>query len=280
MLRTQLGALSWHAQQVAPHLSAGVSLLLSEVTRATTDTIIRANRLLYNTKARGVHKMKIHAFGETEPLAIYAWVDAGSQNRWDGSSTQGILVGIGPEALFQGSMGKISFLTWHSNKIDRACRSPGAAEAQAAVNGEDALYYCRYQLAELLYGDVCVHDPDATVRKIPGGVITDSRNVYDKLSTEVMAFKGAEKRTLIELLSVKESQDRLGTQIRWVHSEAQLSNALTKAGPCQEMELFYRMGHQWKIVEDPDMRSARKRKSEGLEPLTSVGSANERDIKS
>ena len=277
LLRTQLGALSWHAQQVAPHISAEVSLLLSEVTRATTETVIRANRLLYNTKARGVHKMKIHAFGEDEPLAVFAWVDAGSQNRWDGGSTQGILVGIGPEALFQGSMGKISFLTWHSNKIDRSCRSPGAAEAQAAVNGEDALYYCRYQLAELLYGDINVRDPDEAVRKIPGGVITDSRNVYDKLNTEVMTFKGAEKRTQIELLSVKESQERLGTHIRWVHSEAQLSNALTKAGPCQEMELFYRMGHQWKIVEDPDMKSARKRKSEGLEPLTSPGSVN-RDV--
>ena len=273
LLRTQLGALSWHAQQVAPHISAEVSLLLSEITEATTDTIIRANRLLYNTKARGVHKMKIHAFGENEPLALYAWVDAGSQNRRDGSSTQGILVGLGPESLLQGSLGKISVISWHSNKIDRACRSPGAAEAQAAVNGEDILYYCRYQWSELLYGNINVHDPDAAVHRVTGGVITDSRNVYDKLVTEVMAFKGAERRTLVELLSLKESQERLQTHIRWVHSEAQLANALTKAGPCQELELFYRMGHQWRIVEDPEMRSAKKRKSEGIEPLTSVGSA-------
>ena len=33
--------------------------------------------------------------------------------------------------------------------------------------------------------------------------------------------------------------------------------------------IIVRMGHTWRIVEDPQMRSARRRKQEGLEPLTS-----------
>ena len=52
-----------------------------------------------------------------------------------------------------------------------------------------------------------------------------------------------------------------------MHSEAQLANGLTKAGGGKEIELYYQMGHAWKIVEDPQMRSARKRKTEGLQPL-------------
>ena len=268
-LRALLGALSWHAQQVAPHVSAEVSLLLSEVTESTVNTVIKANQLAYRTKTQKDHKMLIHSFGTEEPLGLYAWVDAGSQNRRDGGSTQGIFIGLGPQGMIQGDIGKVSPISWHSTKIDRACRSPGAAETQAAVNGEDALYFARFQWSEILYGITDVRRPHDVVAKVPGCVVTDSRNVYDKLETEVLSIKGAEKRSNIELLSLKESQASTSLQIRWVHSEAQLANALTKAGPCRELELFYRMGHSWRIVEDPQMRSARKRKQEGLQPLIS-----------
>jgi len=83
----------------------------------------------------------------------------------------------------------------------------------------------------------------------------------------VLSIKGAEKRTNIEMISLKESQQSTGIEIRWVHSEAQLANALTKVGNAKELELFYRMQHRWRIVEDPQMRSARRRRTEGLEPL-------------
>ena len=37
-----------------------------------------------------------------------------------------------------------------------------------------------------------------------------------------------------------------------------------------ELELFYRMNHAWRIVEDPSMKSARRRRAEGLPPLGDV----------
>ena len=256
-LRALLGALSWHAQQVAPHAAAEVSLLLSEVNQSTVQTITKANQLLWNT----------HAFAEEEPLALYAWVDAATANRPDGSSTQGILVGVGPESLMQGNLGNISPVAWHSSKIDRACRSPGSAETQAAVNGEDALFFARFQWSEMLYGIGNLRAHEEVARRIPGCLVTDSRNVYDKLATEVVVIKGKEKRSNIELLSIKQSQYATGLHVRWAHSEAQLANALTKVGNARELELFYRMSHQWKIVEDDFMRSARKRREQGMSPL-------------
>ena len=91
--------------------------------------------------------------------------------------------------------------------------------------------------------------------------------MYDKLNTEVLVIKGAEKRANIELLSVKASQQNTELQIRWVHSEAQLANGLTKAGTSREFELYYKMRGRWRIVEDPQMMSARRRKQQGLDPL-------------
>ena len=213
--------------------------------------------------------MVIHKFGAQEELGMFAWVDAASQNRCDGGSTQGLFLGVGPLSLLKGDMCKITAIGWHSNRIDGACRSPGAAETQAAVNGEDALFYARFQWGELLYGSPNIRNPEEMVARTTGCLITDSRNVYDKLHTEVLSIKGAEKRTHVELLSLKESQQSVGLVVRWVHSEAQIANALTKSGPCRELELFYQMNHQWRIIDDPFMRSARKRKTEGLNPLGS-----------
>ncbi|CAE7039082.1 RE1 [Symbiodinium sp. KB8] len=203
----------------------------------------------------------------SEALGMYAWVDAASQNRVDGGSSQGILVGLGPLSMLRGEVGSVSIIAWHANKIDRKCRSPGAAETQAAVNGENVLYFARYHWDELIHGSPNPRDPDASVRRIPGTLITDSRNVYDKLQTEVLTIKGAEKKSNIELVSVKESQYRTSLQIRWVHSEAQLANSLTKWNGGHELELFYKMRSSWRIVEDPEMKSARRRKAEGLSPL-------------
>ncbi|CAE7627786.1 unnamed protein product [Symbiodinium sp. CCMP2456] len=242
-----------------------VSLLLSDVPESTVETIVKANQLAYHAKTRKDHRMLIHAFAEDEPLAMFGWVDAANQNRRDGGSTQGIFIGLGPASMLSGELGRVTPISWHSNRIDRACRSPGAAEAQAAVNGEDALYFARFQWSELVYGDVNVRRPNEVVTKVTGCLVTDSRNVYDKLITEVLVIKGKEKKTNIELLSLKEAQRNHGVIVRWVHSEAQLANALTKHNS-QEMELYYRMQHTWRIVEDEQMMSARRRKTAGLEP--------------
>ncbi|CAE7261879.1 RE1 [Symbiodinium sp. CCMP2592] len=272
-LRALLGSLSWCAQQTAPHLSAEVSLLLSEVATSRVSTILRTNTLLSYTKARRKHKMLIHKFHPQEQVMLFAWVDAASQNRCNGGSTQGIFVGLGTKAILAGELGGITPISWHSTKVDRACRSPGAAETLAATNGEDALYFARYQLSEILFGNDNVRQPDHTVRRVEGCVITDSRNVYDKFQNEVIVIKGAEKRSDIEMLGLKESQQQTGLQLRWVHSEAQLANSLTKAGGGRELELYYRMQHSWKIVEDPLMQSARKRRTQGLEPFDTTCSA-------
>ena len=86
----------------------------------------------------------------------------------------------------------------------------------------------------------------------------------------MLSIKGAERKSNIELLSVKEAQQRTQLHVRWVHSEAQLANSLTKMNGGHELETFYRMNHAWRIVEDPNMKSARRRRAEGLPPLGDV----------
>ena len=271
-LRATLGALSWSAQQIAPHLSAEVGLLLSEVTTSTVETLLKANRLVHFSKARKDHKMVIHAIPETIPVGFYTWADAAGQNRRDGSSTQGVFVGLGPTSLSQGEVAKVIPVAWHSNKIERPCRSPGAAESHAAISGEDYMYHARFQWGEMHSTEVDIFDSDSIVRETPGCLISDSRNVYDKLQTSELTIRGAERKTDLNLLCLKHAQRVTNLELRWVHSEAQLGNSLTKGGT-KELDLYYGLSFRWRLVADDEMRSARKRRQQGMGALQPQQSA-------
>ena len=98
-----MGGISWHAQQVAPHFSADVGLLLSEVNRSQVDTLFRANQLLDQVKSMREHRMHIHTM-DIHDIGIYAWCDAASQNRVDGGSTQGIIIAAAPQFFVSRSL--------------------------------------------------------------------------------------------------------------------------------------------------------------------------------
>ena len=236
-LRATLGALSWMAQQTAPHVSAEVGLLLSEVCRSTVETIVKTNQLVHFAKAHKDHRLVIHAIPAHIPVGMFTWCDAAGQNRQDGSSTQGLFVCLGPLSLLDGQVDKVIPIAWHSNKIDKQCRSPGAAEGRAAVAGEDHMYHARFQWGEMMNAQVNIFDVDSIVRSVPGCLISDSRNVYDKLQTTELTIRGAEKKIDLELLCLKHSQRETKVNLRWVHSEAQLGNSLTK-GKTKELQML------------------------------------------
>ena len=264
-LRTLLGGVSWFGQQVAPQFMAEVGLLLSEVSKSTIETLHRANKLMHQVKEARGHKLLIPKI-PLENFGLFAWCDAAGQNRIDGSSTQGFLIGASSMELLNGGFESISPLVWNSSKIQRVCRSPGASEAAASVNAEDALFFCRFQFAEMLGRPIQIRQVNNAVNSITGCVITDSRNVFDKTATEVICTRGSERRVDLELMSLKYAQLRNSVIIRWVHSEAQLANSLTK-NEQRQLQLWYSMKQRWRIVEDESMTSARKRKELGKDPL-------------
>ena len=103
--------------------------------------------------------------------------------------------------------------------------------------------------------------------KVPSVLITDSANVYDRMRSEVYVPKGPEYRTSLELIGLKEASVKTDMPIRWVHSDAQLANSLTKDTEMQQLQRYYHLGQAWKIVDDILMRSARNRKKLGLDAL-------------
>ena len=62
------------------------------------------------------------------------------------------------------------------------------------------MYSLRFQRAEFLGHHGNEWSPDETVNKVPGALVSDSRNLYDRLSSTVLTLGEAEKRSDIETL--------------------------------------------------------------------------------
>ncbi|CAE7857438.1 unnamed protein product [Symbiodinium sp. KB8] len=142
-----------HVSKVAPQWCAPVSLLMSKIHTGVVNDILETNKLLRKAKLGQHQKMRIHGQGHELPL-LAAWVDAADGHRPDGGSTKGIVIGWAPRRLLDGALVRISPLFWQSAKIQRTCRSSGAAETHAAVDADDELYAVRFQVFEFQGGQV------------------------------------------------------------------------------------------------------------------------------
>ena len=270
-LRAALGGLSWFTGQTGFPFSADVGILWSSIANSQVETILRTNKLIRDIKANP-GELRVHAFPNSPELALVGWADAAWANRPDGkSSTEGIVIGFSSPELREGKIAPVSLAHWRSGKIDRTCRSPACAETKGVVNGEDDLYHLRFIWSEMLIPSkrlLGLH-PDSVVAQTSGTIVTDSKNLWDKLSKEILVIKGAEKRSDLEAIALKESQINSRLQLRWVHSDAMLANSLTKPTEKWQIQLFLKMKQHWRIVHDSSMTSARRRKAEGIDPMHS-----------
>ena len=270
-LRAVLGSLSWFTGQTGFPYSSDVGILLSNITNSTVETIVKTNKLVRDVKANP-GQLQVHAFAGASRLEAVCWADAAWANRPDQkSSTEGIVIGFSNPELIAGKMAPVSLMHWRSGRIDRTCRSPACAETKGVANGEDDLYHIRYLWTEMLHPQESLEGlhPDSVVIKTPGTLVTDSKNLWDKLSKDTLVIKGAEKRSDLEAIALKESQMNTQLQLRWVHSDAMLANSWTKPSEKWQVQLFIRLKQHWRIIHDSSMTSARRRKAEGIDPMSS-----------
>ena len=106
------------------------------------------------------------------------------------------------------------------------------------------LYLLRYQWSEICGYDPNVRGPDACVAQTCGALITDSRNVYDRMQQPYISPTGKQKRVDLELLMLKASQRETQLKIRWVNSQAMLANSLTKTGEDQQCCRYLTLGQR------------------------------------
>jgi hypothetical protein len=267
LFRAGAGAIQWRATQIRPQYSAELGLPQSKTTTATVADLIQLIKLISKVKEEGSMKIRIHAFPPGDKLVLVMWGDAAFANRCSGESTEGRILGCATQSFLEGNESAVSLISWRSAKLDRVSRSPPGAEVQAIVNAEDELTGARFALAELLGQTIDISCPWKTVAQVPGLVMTDSKDLFDRMRCAETLMRGKELRTGLELMSLRQGVRECGTMIRWIHSDAMLANSLTKPSEPQQLALFYKLSQRWRLIFDEKFMSARRRKQHGLSPL-------------
>lgn len=275
-MRGTLGSLSWLCGQTCFLFSVDVNFFISKIPTSTVDDLLQLNKLVRDVQKTKHIRYKIHSFQPEDQLELISWTDAAHANRPDSvDSTEGIFIGMSTKRLRDGMEDNVTPVLWRSGKISRVCRSSASAEVQSSLDGEDDLAFLRIMWAELQGYNINLRDIDHAVSLTPAIMVTDAKDLHDKLNSTVLTIKGAEKRTSIEALSLKQHLTATQTPLRWVNGGAMLANVLTKPKEKHQGWLFVRMGFRWRITYDSTMVSEKKLRSRGQDCLLPTGARTE-----
>ena len=170
--------------------------------------------------------------------------DASWASRKDMSSQGGLLTVLTDESVMTGQVKSFSPIAWQSRRLPRVCRSSTAAEVQMASSAIDSHEFVKQTLLEWFnFNVIDVQNLDSCLQQIRSVIVTDSKNFYDSVAR--IASSGLqleEKRLSIEILSFRERKDATGTSCKWVDSDQQLADSLSKAYQFEAMLLACQWG--------------------------------------
>ena len=261
-LRALLGSLQWPAVQSAPHLQCSASLISGMQKTNKLRAVVEANQLLKFAKDNADVPLLY------KPLEIQSWddlrlvimFDAAHGVREDATSQGGYIAFITTDKIFQEEV-DYHVVGWRSFKLPRVARSSLSAEAQACGQASDmAEYICRFWH--------CLFSPPCKLREaldvtspLKPTLVTDAKALYDSYYKEGGTSSSIDKRTSLEIRVAKEQMLSLGGTLRWVSSERQYADGLTKSSTRKLLSERLRYG-RLKLVCDPSYTSA-KRKDAG-----------------
>ena len=133
-------------------------------------------------------------------------------------------------------------MCWFSKKIDRVVASTLAAETFALSSTVDLLNWIRLSWAWMQDPRISWKQPEKIWITSPKSItVVDCKSLYDVI-TKNTTPQCQEHRTLIEALVIKDHVKH-GICPHWVHSAAQLSDALTKSMDCFRLRDFLHHRH-------------------------------------
>ena len=152
--------------------------------------------------------------------------DQSHANRDKGDSTGGIITLMsGPEAL-KGEVCPMSLLAWRTWKLRRKALGLNDAEVQAVLEGEDWKFRARLLWCEI-HGAGLDHPPDANKVEFAKemasqveGALTAKVDFMPCSTTKVFSWVWATQ--------LQEYLQRAGARLRWVASDYDLGDSLTK----------------------------------------------------
>ena len=211
-----VGDLQYAASTCRMDLAGGTSLV--QKGEMTVSELHQANELLKYAVATADCGVRIRPV-PLDDMVVVGFGDSSFANADELKTQIAHVIVVTNRACLTGEAGG-SIMSWSSNRTKRIVRSTLAGESLAADNAADNALYIASFLSEVFSQKRAT---DGHI-EIPIFVATDCRSLYDAF--QKAQPKVSEKRTLIDLLSLKESIAKDG--LRWIPTHLQLSDCMTK----------------------------------------------------
>ena len=225
-LRSIVGALQYAAVHTRPDISARVGELQSATSKGVVQHLLDANKLLFEAKRNPMSLMTLPI--DPGQLTICAFSDASFLSGKQTMAHQGSLIFATTPEMLDNQKAVVAPLAWISKKIHRVTRSTLGAESVALSGAVDRMLWLRIFWGWLRDDRFKWQNPEeALQQERKAALVTDCRSAYDLL-TRTAVPQCEEHRTTIECLLIRERL-QANCQIRWVPSQAQMADCLTKS---------------------------------------------------
>ena len=166
-----------------------------------------------------------------------------------------------PKEALEGKKVPASTVSWRSFKLPRVCRSSLGAECQALSTALEELMMVKLFLLKIQFPEMNLKEMQTRVNLERSAVITDCKALYDGMKRESIQ-QAADKRVAIESLVIRDLLQDLNCQWRWVSSERQLADGLTKTNARQAYIERHRGGYVQLVADDEHKAGKKKTKEE------------------
>ena len=254
-LRGLIGSLQYASVHTRPDLSSRLSILQSSINRATVETLTVANQALHEAKKHHDVTVKIQPI-KTQDLRFLAFSDASFASKSNPNSHTGSIIMATHRDIGNNTRCPVNPISWGCKKIQRVVTSTLAAETTSLNTVLDQLSWIRLCWAWILDPKVPWKNPKQAFHNLPetyttatinaqnlpeSFATTDCKSLYDLVSRTAVP-SCTEFRTQLTARSIKDLLSE-GVSLRWVHSGAQLADALTKVMENSFLRETLKLGH-------------------------------------
>jgi hypothetical protein len=187
----------------------------------------------------------------------------------------------GPLSL-DGRVSKMMLIAWRTWKLKRRAIGSNDAEVQSILEAEDVNFRARLLWSEIHgarlgnpgeYREDLVDVTERLSLLVRGVLCTDSRGGFDAVEVNESPLLGLSNlRAALQAFQLRDNLKRCGSELRWLASDYDLADALTKKRPeCRLGLQRFLQTWEWAILFDPTFTAAKRNKRVGKSALDRFG---------
>ena len=215
-VRHTAGQLNWLSSQTRPDIAFENCVVGSSVSKATVETVYKVNKAIRKVKQQDT-VLRFPKALDIEHCQILTFCDASFANLTNRASQGGhILFLVDPKGTY-------CPISWQSHRLKRVVSSTLAAECLASVEAAEHCTWLQATVSEILG-----FPP-------PVSLFSDSKSLVEAAHSSTTVQN---KRLQIELSVLRDTIIRGElNEFRWISSDKNLANPLTKVGASTELLL-------------------------------------------